>query len=238
MLARVSESGTNTKCRPSSGISCTATGTRQGTGVDFSKLCSDIYKGLGLGKGDLASGNAGAIPDIEFPSGGAHIARQSSRSFVRAHDLEDIARERVLKVRRVLSVECRQIGSLAAIKSLTKAAHMFGNRKITDSHFPQVLIEIAAERIEKLLTKGLPCPIFPPEPAQKQHQMQHNELESALHCVGHSEISIKRRGAGLRHDRAIQGSDGAAFRASPKRPQDHGDSPCRRYRLWGLCIVN
>lgn len=108
---------------------------------------------------------------------------------------------------------------------------MFGHRHIGDTHLAQVVIEIAAEGVEKPLPN---IPIMPPpslcgsvlsvEPPQQQHQVQNDEVKSALDGIWHPMMGVEGGGPSLRHDRAIEVADGARLRAAQKPWWNHGDS--------------
>jgi hypothetical protein len=59
--------------------------------------------------------------------------------------------------------------------------------------------------------------MIPAKPGQDQHEMQHNQIKSALDGVGDPITDVKRRQARLRHDHAIERVDAAAVGIAPKR---------------------
>jgi hypothetical protein len=91
---------------------------------------------------------------------------------------------------------------LPAVEGFGKGLHPFRHRKVADPHFPQIGIEIAAKRVEKLLaekrlaekrlagaTPGL-CPAA--EPVQQQNQMEHNQVEPTFDRIRNPVIGVKR----------------------------------------------
>src|SRR5208282_253885 len=205
--ARTSLSATRSKCWPVSAISSSATGTCQGAGrVCFSDLRSRMNKGLWAGKDDLAAQQGGILLGIEPSRSRARIARQPSRPGVDA-GLKDIACERLLKVPLIRRSEGGAIGGLPAVKGFGKALHLLRHGEIAHAHFPQIGIEIAAKLVEKSLTKTAPGVGVAAEPAQQQHQVEHDQIEPTLYGVRYSVVGVKGRGSGLRHDRAIERAD-------------------------------
>src|SRR5580693_9860885 len=230
--ARTSLSATNSKCRPVSATSSITTGTCQGAGTCLSALRSlictfanvwfgsfaHVYgsgKGLGAGKDDLAANECAVVLGLEPGHRRAGIARQlSGARFVPCR--KDIACKRLLKDPLVRRSKRRKISGLAAVKGFGKGLHPFRHRKVADPHFPQIGIEIAAKRVEKLLTQTASGFRPAAEPTQQQHQMQHNQVEPALDRIGNPVIHVKRRRTGLRHDGAIEDMDGAGLGIAPK----------------------
>ena len=114
-----------------------------------------------------------------------------------------------------------KISGLPAVKGFGKGLHPFRHRKVADPHFPQIGVEIAAKRVEKLLTQKLLAEVtrdirWAVEPVQQQHQMQHNQVEPALDRIRNPVIGVKRHRTGLRHDGAIEGMDCAGLGIAPK----------------------
>src|SRR5580700_5282004 len=218
--ARTSLSATRSKCWPVSATSSIATGTCQGAGACLSALRSLMNKGLGTGKDDLAANERAVVLGIEPGHRRTRIARQLSGSGI-VPCRKDIACQRLLKDPSVRRVEGGEISGLPAIEGFGKGLHPLRHRKIADPHFPQIGIEIAAKRIEKLLAeKYLAQPASGlravAEPMQEQHQVEHNQVEPAFDGIGNPVIGVKRDRTGLRHDGAIEGMDCAGVGIAPK----------------------
>src|SRR5580658_171814 len=233
---RTSLSATRSKCRPVSATSSIATGTCQGAGACLSALRSLIFrfaivyvrsclrwllgKSLGAGKDDLAADERAVVLGIEPGHRRARIARQLNGSTIVTRR-KDIACQRLLKDPLVRRVEGGKIGGLAAIEGFGEGLHPFRHGKVADPHFPQIGIEIAAKRVEKLLTQKLLAEVTPSlrpavESVQQQHQMQHNQVEPTLDRVRNPVIGVKCHRTGLRHDDAIEGMDCTGLGIAPK----------------------
>ena len=68
---------------------------------------------------------------------------------------------------------------------------MLWNREIANAHLAQVPVEVAAKRVEQPLPEQASVIAGPVEPTQQEHQVQDNQVESALHRIGHPEIGVK-----------------------------------------------
>ena len=144
-------SGDQRECRPSSGMSSTATGTCHGIARRLSDLCSGICKSLGVSERRPRHATGRPPPGHRVPrDSGARVTRKA-RPPALTPPSQDIARERVLKVPLVRRIERREIGGLPAIKGLAEAPHVLGNRKIADAHLAQIAVEVAAKRVEQPL---------------------------------------------------------------------------------------
>ena len=161
-------------------------------------------KGLGAGKDDLAANERAVVLGIEPGHRRARIARQLSGSGV-VTCRKDIACQRLLKDPLVRRSEGCKISGLPAVEGFGKGLYPFRHRKVADPHFPQIGIEIAAKRVEKLLaekrlaekrlaekrlaeaTPGL-CPAA--EPVQQQHQMEHNQVEPTFDRIRNPVIGV------------------------------------------------
>src|SRR6202023_3689020 len=114
-----------------------------------------MNKGLGARKDDLAAEKRAVVLGIEAGHRRARIARQLSGSGIVA-SRKDIACQRLLKDPLVGRFKGGKISGLAAVKGLGKGLHPFRHRKVADPHFPQIGVEIAAKRVEKLLPEATP----------------------------------------------------------------------------------
>ncbi len=164
----------------------------------------------------MTSNQSALLWAVERADESAGVARQIGRSFKRA-TLQDIACQGVLKGLGVQSIQCGQVGGLPAVESLAKAPHVLGHGEVANPHLTQVPVEIAAKSIEQPLPQEASLIARPVKPAHQQHKVKDDQIEAALHSVGHPIMSIKCGLSGLRHDHAIQRSDGAALGTAPKR---------------------
>jgi hypothetical protein len=96
----------------------------------------------------------------------------------------------------------------APIKRLADAPHMHGNSLIADSHLAQVVVHVAAERVEHALRRGLSGFATLAKPAHHQREVQNDHVEPPQHRVGDAVALVERRRPGLRHDGAIEGGKG------------------------------
>src|SRR4029077_8520173 len=130
-----------------------------------------------------------------------------------------------------------------AIKCLAETPHPFGHRQVADAHLAQVVVKILAERVEQLLSEAAvgtsltisprPGVSLPVEAAQEEHEMEYDQVKTALDGVRHAVARVKGRGARLRHDHAIERANDAGVRIAPKWGEYHRVSPDPRRRRQG-----
>ena len=79
---------------------------------------------------------------------------------------------------------------------------------------------IAVRRPSRAERRGVPggCGLLCAEPAQNQHEMQHDQLETPFDAVGNPIVRVESRRASLRHDSAIESMDIAIVVTTPKSP--------------------
>src|ERR1700733_7786848 len=176
---------------------------------------------LRLWKNDLAAQQNAVVLRPKRAQRGARIARKPHRAWVDIRPLKDIPCQRLLKLLLVGCGERGKIGRLPAVECLRKTAHPFRHREVADAHLTQVVIEIAAKYIEKLLPEAACGAVNPAAPVEHEHKMKHNQIKTALPRIRHAVAIVERRSARLRHDHAIEVADAALVRAGPKKPQAH-----------------
>jgi hypothetical protein len=100
----------------------------------------------------------------------------------------------------------------AAVERLADPAHLVRHRLIADAHLAQIVVHVAAERVEHALCggalRGATRGGAVAQPPQHQDEVQHDHVESAEHCVGNRVILVEYRMARLRHDGAIERRNG------------------------------
>src|SRR3546814_9587269 len=87
-------------------------------------------------------------------------------------------------------------------RSLRHALHPLADAEVACPHLPQGAIHVLEERLLQLAGELLPLRKIPFQPAQHQHQVQHDGLEAAVEVVGHAEVPVQAGTARLRHDRS------------------------------------
>src|SRR5271169_619708 len=155
----------------------------------------------------------------------ADIDGKPCRSALAFRALKDIARQRVLKLPLIRRGQGGEIGRLASVKGFGKAPHSLRHSKVADAHFTQVVVEIAAEFVEQLLSDHARGAVVLPEPGKDQHEMKHDQVKAALDGVGYTVTAIERGRARLRHDHAIEVTDVAVGGDWSKQLQDHTVDP-------------
>src|SRR6185312_12174162 len=128
----------------------------------------------------------------------------------------------LLKLLRIGGAESRRIGRLPAVEGFAELAHPARDRHIANAHLPQVVVEVAAEDVEQSLPNGR-ARTGPgsrrwvgAEPAQHQHEVQHDQLETALDAVRNPVMGVESWRTGLCHDGAIETVDIAIGVTTPK----------------------
>src|ERR1700691_2132356 len=113
-----------------------------------------MRNGLRLWKNDLAAEQSAVVLRPKLAQRGARIARKPHRPWVDIRPLKDIPSQRLLKLLLIGRGERGKIGRLPAIKCLGETAHPLRYREVADAHLTQVVVEIAAKYVEKLLSEA------------------------------------------------------------------------------------
>ena len=182
----------------------------------FSALRSLMSKSLGTGKDDLAANERAVLLGIELLHRRARIARESSGSGRRRpperYCVPAPSQTPVRPPRRGLRDK-----RLAGRRKLRRRLHPLRHGQVADPHFPQIGVEIAAKRVEKLLPQG---PVQHPPGGPAGSAAAPDAARSGRtgpRPYPAPVIGVKCRRTGLRHDRAIERVDGAGLGIAPKR---------------------
>src|SRR3984885_7162322 len=184
--------------------------------------------GLRLWKNDLAAEQSAVVLPLKLAQGGARIACEPHRPLIDIRAQKDIPCQRLLKLLLIGCGEGGKIGRLPSVKGFGETAHPFRYREVADAHLTQVVVEIAAKDVEKLLSEAACGAVNPAKPVEHKHEMKHDQIKTAFQRVRHPVAIVERRGARLRHDHAIEVADAAHVRAGLKKPQDHKVNSYRR----------
>src|SRR5271154_2635143 len=153
--ARTALSAARSKCPPVGAMSSIATGTRHGGIADFCGLFSLMRNRLRARIDDLAAEQRTFVLLLEPLPRGARIARQPHcPAVVATRILEDIACQRLLKLPIVGCGQSGKIYRLPAVKGFREVPHLFRHSEIANAHLAQIVVEIAAKRVEQALSNA------------------------------------------------------------------------------------
>lgn len=133
-----------------------------------------------------------------------HISTQvrCRRPFIlfRSH----IAAERRLECLSIAGLQCPSIGIGTAVEHSRQFLYPLRNADVSNSQFPQRMIDIGKKPVRDVLGDRLESAIAIPEAVKEKKQVQRNHLEATERRVGNTPFGIKNRLPRRCHDLPVQ----------------------------------